>query len=169
MCMFKNHVFIYFLRPPSWSGTVLKMIEDKEDRLSMASRLHYAQSLYHCMHEPVVSLMIAVMSSVLLVYLFQENKSYAFILWCTKKSLRAQYLFAMVLNLHLPNGHMVYLIGLVISIHTHCDSILHKHDSLIHIPFHTYLSSLALAALQQMSPSLLSFQSRLSLFTHHMG
>jgi hypothetical protein len=21
MCVFKNHVFIYFLRPPSWSGT----------------------------------------------------------------------------------------------------------------------------------------------------
>ncbi len=23
MCVFKNHAFIYFLRPPSWSGTVL--------------------------------------------------------------------------------------------------------------------------------------------------
>ncbi len=22
MCVFKNHVFIYFLRPPSWSGTL---------------------------------------------------------------------------------------------------------------------------------------------------
>jgi hypothetical protein len=40
--------------------------------------------------------MIVVMSSVLLVYLFQENKSYgnkkpfAFILWCTRKSCQAQ-------------------------------------------------------------------------------
>ncbi len=24
MCVFKNHAFIYFLRPPSWSGTVTK-------------------------------------------------------------------------------------------------------------------------------------------------
>ncbi len=23
MCVFKNHAFIYFLRPPSWSGTIL--------------------------------------------------------------------------------------------------------------------------------------------------
>jgi hypothetical protein len=65
---------------------VLKMLEDKEDGLGTTSRLHYAQSMYHCMH----SLMIVVMSSVLLVYLFQENKSYGstkpfvFILWCTR-------------------------------------------------------------------------------------
>jgi hypothetical protein len=23
MCVFKNHAFIYFLRPPSWSGTII--------------------------------------------------------------------------------------------------------------------------------------------------
>jgi hypothetical protein len=42
-------------------------------------------------------------------------------------------------------------------------------NSLIGIVPHTYLSSQALAAPQQMSPSLLPFQSRLSLFTHHVG
>jgi hypothetical protein len=44
----------------------------------------------------------------------------------------------------------------------------HKiHSS--HVLFHTYISSKVLAALQQMSPSLLHSQSRLSLFTHHVG
>jgi hypothetical protein len=47
------------------------MMEDKEDGRGTASRLHYAQSLYYCMHQPVATLMIVVMSSVLLVYLFQ--------------------------------------------------------------------------------------------------
>jgi hypothetical protein len=48
---------------------------------------------------------------------------------------------------------------------------MHQHDSYIHTLFHTYLNSLALpgAAPQRMSLSLLSTQSRLSLFTHHMG
>ncbi len=27
MCVFKNHAFIYFLRPPSWSGTVIFTIQ----------------------------------------------------------------------------------------------------------------------------------------------
>jgi hypothetical protein len=66
------------------------MLEDKEDGLGARSRLHNAQNMYHCMHYLVV------MSSVLLVYLFPENESYgskkpfAFILWCTRKSCRAQ-------------------------------------------------------------------------------
>jgi hypothetical protein len=29
---------------------VLKMLEDKADGLGATSRLHYAQSMYHCMH-----------------------------------------------------------------------------------------------------------------------
>jgi hypothetical protein len=75
----------------------------------------------------------------------------------------------------MPNEGMVYFnlrikkIGLVIGTHIHCYSILHPQDSLIHIPFHAYLSSPALATLQGMSPSLLSSQRRLSLFTHYMG
>ncbi len=52
-----------------------------------------------------------------------------------------------------------------------CCNDMHQHDSYIHTLFHTYLSSVALerAAPQRMSLSLLSSQSRQSLFTHHMG
>ncbi len=49
-----------------------------------------------------------------------------------------------------------------------CYNIIHQHNSLIHTLPHTYLSNQALAAPQQVSPSLLPSQSRLSLFTYHV-
>jgi hypothetical protein len=56
-------------------------------------------------------------------------------------------------------------------IHIHALLLLHYslHNSIIHTHLHTYLSSQVLAALLQMSLSLLSSQSRLSYFTHHVG
>jgi hypothetical protein len=50
--------------------------EEQHDRLGATSRPHYAQSLYHCAHQPIVTLIIVLANNVLLDYLFQENKSY---------------------------------------------------------------------------------------------
>jgi hypothetical protein len=76
----------------------------------------------------------------------------------------------------MPNGRMVDFRPvdkkkeLVTSIHTHRFNDMHQHVSPIHALLHTYLlSSLALVAPHRISPSLLSSQSRLSLFTHQMG
>ncbi len=38
MCVFKNHAFIYFLRPPSWSGTVIITV--------------FSNGAQHCTHPP---------------------------------------------------------------------------------------------------------------------
>ncbi len=88
---------------PAWQGgrwavsaqqwrqvDVHRMPEDKEDGLGATSRLRYAQSMYHCVCQSTVTLMIVIVNSILPVYLFKENKScgskkpFAFILWCTR-------------------------------------------------------------------------------------
>ncbi len=51
-------------------------LEEQEDGLGATSRPHYAQSMYRCIYQPTVNLMIVIMNSVLFDYLFQENKSY---------------------------------------------------------------------------------------------
>jgi hypothetical protein len=78
--------------------------------------------------------------------------------------------------MHIPNGtHGLFSTciqkkrGPVIHIHGQLLFVTCYHNSLIHIPLHTYLSSQALAALQQMSPPLLSSQGRLSCFTYQLG
>jgi O-antigen/teichoic acid export membrane protein len=55
------------------------MLEQEEDELSATSRPQYAQSMYRCMYQSTVSLMIVIVNivnRVLFDYLFQENKSY---------------------------------------------------------------------------------------------
>jgi hypothetical protein len=55
------------------------MPEDKKDELGVTSRLHYAQSMYRrciVVHIDHCKLNSVTVNSVLLVYLFQENKSY---------------------------------------------------------------------------------------------
>jgi hypothetical protein len=61
----------------SGSGkTFLGKLEEQEDGLGATSRPHYVQSMYCCISQPTVILMIVIMNSVLYGYLFQENKSY---------------------------------------------------------------------------------------------
>jgi hypothetical protein len=50
--------------------------EDQENGLRATSRPHYAQSMYHCICQPIVNLIIVIVNDVLSDYLFQENKSY---------------------------------------------------------------------------------------------
>ncbi len=48
MCVYKNHAFIYFLRPPSWSGTVnnfQSLYEMKVKFLKIASAWLLSQGL----------------------------------------------------------------------------------------------------------------------------
>jgi hypothetical protein len=52
------------------------MSEEQEDGLSATSRPHYAQSMYRCIYQPAVNLIIVITNSALVDYLFQENKPY---------------------------------------------------------------------------------------------
>jgi hypothetical protein len=52
------------------------MLEEQEDGLGATSRPHYEHSMYRCIYQPTLNLMILIMNSVLFDYLFQENKSY---------------------------------------------------------------------------------------------
>ncbi len=71
--------------PPGWgedkqlvpnSGDGLTFIGCQKTKKTGSARLRHAQSMYHCVCQSTVTLMIVIMNSVLPVYLFQENKSY---------------------------------------------------------------------------------------------
>jgi hypothetical protein len=53
-------------------------LEEKEDGLSATSRPHSARSMYRCIYRPTVTLMIVIVNSVLIDYLFQAVKDHLY-------------------------------------------------------------------------------------------
>ncbi len=51
MCVFKNHAFIYFLRPPSWSGTVRTSVPQDWMTATLCTEELFLSTQYIALHK----------------------------------------------------------------------------------------------------------------------
>ncbi len=100
MCVFKNHAFIYFLRPPTWYGTVMPLVflsrsrlvlweenkyEYAHDSVPLSNKfvtfyhLHYLIQFFFC-----ISFLTAASKTLISIEPLFKNSTYHGFLWNSK-------------------------------------------------------------------------------------